>query len=245
MPLDQTIGRVFNFLFVGGILVCFALFGLQQWTKFFPKTTIEEEMEAESRRLRTALAAKVVAARTIDVDVVARTIDPSSGRPKTRFLWREKRLTSNGEPDGHYDALELDCLGTQPRFEALVMTFDDEEKTDLRGKSLVLFRRVYGEFTAPEDGYSFADPEDPVPAAYRSGGPKNAAERQLWSQLWNVATDPVLARRHDVAVVQTKAVAMNLIPGKRYRVEADSTGRIDIFGPMAIPESERSPLAPR
>ncbi|MEZ6196418.1 MAG: hypothetical protein R3F20_11935 [Planctomycetota bacterium] len=214
-------------LLVGGGVV-----GWQTWRRGGIPGFLETDRAAETRRVREELAALSLPDRRALIRVLDQSVDPVTRRYRTRVVWEE--LTADGE--GRYEPREIELAGRQPRFEALVMTFSAEARRDpLAGKSLLLFRRAYGEHTAPEAGYSFADPEHPVPPSYRVSETPSEVERELWRGFWGFATDPAAARAEGIEVVQCKAVSTELVPGKSYLITASDSGQLDLRGPFDTP----------
>jgi len=115
-------------------------------------------------------------------------------------------------------------------FDALVLKFEhdfiaagDEE----RGKSLSLFRRIYGESQNPSDGYPI-DPEGHVPNIYRVEPEPSEFERQVWNRFWDYATDPDLAARDHVRVAQGEAVYVPMSKGDRWTIALQNNGGLSI-----------------
>ncbi|MEW6743117.1 MAG: hypothetical protein AB1486_10190 [Planctomycetota bacterium] len=128
-------------------------------------------------------------------------------------------------------------------FEALILKFDRELVKwgdRLRGKSLHLFRRAYGEKQAPETGFELEGPQrdEGVPEAYRAGGQASALERRLWSDFWHLASDPRAAEAEGVRVAQLEAVATRMRPGRLYNITLENQGGLNIVPaewPPAVP----------
>ena len=92
-----------------------------------------------------------------------------------------------------------------------------------------MFRRIYGEATAPKDGFSFADPQRPVPAVYRLSAEGSAEETEMWRRFWRLATDPSAAREQKARVRQvSRSIATTLEEGRSYRVIAEAGGLMRI-----------------
>jgi hypothetical protein len=97
----------------------------------------------------------------------------------------------------------------------------------LRGRSLALFRRVYGDNQAPEDGYWLNTPGD-VPDVYRLSEQPSAFEQQLWEDFWSYATDPELAGSAGVRVAQGEAVYAPMAAGEEWTLTLDADGGLNL-----------------
>lgn len=115
-------------------------------------------------------------------------------------------------------------------FDALVIQFDQEDVAagdELRGKSVALFRRIYGENQTPADGFRI-DPENDVPDIYRVHPDPSSFERRLWSQFWQYARDPDLAARERVRVAQGEAVYEPMMKGDVWSLTLQNNGGLNI-----------------
>jgi hypothetical protein len=134
-------------------------------------------------------------------------------------------------------------------FDALVIKFDPQDVAGgdpLRGKSLALFRRIYGESQTPAEGFRI-DPENDVPDVYRVQPAPTPFERQLWSRFWEYARNPDLAARDRVRVAQGESVYEPMVKGDIWTLTLQNNGglnikfrRTDRLGPAR--ESSQSPI---
>lgn len=115
-------------------------------------------------------------------------------------------------------------------FDALVIKFEPQDVASgdsLRGKSLALFRRIYGENQTPADGFRL-DPENDVPDVYRVQPDPSPFERQLWSRFWDYARDPELAARDRVRVAQGESVYEPMMKGDVWSLTLQNNGGLNI-----------------
>jgi hypothetical protein len=114
--------------------------------------------------------------------------------------------------------------------ETLVIKFGDqyvEEGDTLRGTSICLFRRLFGEDQPPTGG----TPVDAVgihPAVYGGDDVPDPFYGELWSRFWDYANDPDLARAKGVRALHGEAPFIELREGRTYRVELRSSGGLTI-----------------
>jgi hypothetical protein len=115
-------------------------------------------------------------------------------------------------------------------FDALVLKFDDayvQMGDALRGKSLALFRRIYGEHQKPAEGFP-VDPSGDVPNIYRVNPEPNEFEKELWSKFWEYAQQPKLAESLGVRVVQGEAVYVPMRRGQVWTLTLETNGGLNI-----------------
>lgn len=165
--------------------------------------------------------------RIARIQVLEQRADPSRpGGQVTRFLFRE--LDPSGQAYDEGDWYEID--GDVVYVDALVIKFDDafvESHDLLRGSSLLLFRRIFGEHQNPADGFPI-DSVGQYPLAYSPEGGAPALHRDLWKRFWEYALDPEVARASGVRAMHGEAPFIKLAPGKQYDVELRTSGGITI-----------------
>jgi hypothetical protein len=131
--------------------------------------------------------------------------------------------------------------------DALVIRFLDEyvEKGDaLRGHSLHLFRRIFGEDQRPLEGYPLDEP-GMIPDAYRSRDEPSQFERRLWQRFWEYAGDPSMAREAGVRLAQGEAAYQRLRMGQRWKIATRADGGLEMtpLGDGQPPKSAPPTLA--
>jgi hypothetical protein len=120
--------------------------------------------------------------------------------------------------------------GTTPRIEALVIMFSPEHVAAgdaLRGKSLALFRGVYGEHQRPRDAV-WLDPPGEVPNVYRVNPEPGEFERKLWAKFWDYATDRALADRDGVRLTQGEALFVPMRKGDVWSISLQHSAGLNI-----------------
>ena len=148
------------------------------------------------------------------------------GAVHTRVRFVE--LGPDGEPLG--PGIEARVEGRTVYVETLVIKFDDrfvEEGDALRGTSICLFRRLFGEDQRPSEGTPI-DAAGEQPLVYAGDTPPPPLHRDLWDRFWEYANDPELAHERGVRAIHGEAPFIELRPGKRYRVELRSSGGLTI-----------------
>ena len=107
--------------------------------------------------------------------------------------------------------------------------FDPADVADghpLRGRTLVLLRRLYSDLMPPIDGYPI-DVPGAVPPGYATDEPAEF-EKRVWEHFWELATDPRAAAAMGVRVAQGEAVYKPVRSGRVYELIADSAGGISL-----------------
>jgi len=150
----------------------------------------------------------------------------ADGHLVTRLRFSE--LNPGGEAVG--EPREFTVTGDEVYVDALVVKFEDEFVTAgdaLKGRSLLLFRRIFGDRHRPVEAYVL-DREGQMPQAYAAEKAPSAFERDLWAQFWALANDPAEAKRRGVRALHGEAVSTKLRPNGVYAVTFRSTGELTI-----------------
>ncbi|MFT7616465.1 MAG: hypothetical protein ACI97A_000086 [Planctomycetota bacterium] len=221
--------NISRFLMAGlltGIAVCTFLIVQNQ-------RQLQNEVETQKVHFLNQLATKLVTERVAEFTVtqISAGLDGKSAR--CQLQWQERiHVDADGkEVFGTKTLIDVD--GIQPRFEALIVEFsetDAKEALALGSGSLILFRRIYGENTAPSNGFSFADFNHPVPDIYATQDQPGSNEQETWRRFWQLATDPTSAEEEGLKVKQVSySIATTLVPKGKYRVTAEAGGRLRII----------------
>jgi len=138
-----------------------------------------------------------------------------------------KEFTPNGNT---LPAKTVKVAGDIVYVDALVVRFTDEyiERGDaLRGHSLHLFRRIFGEHQPPLEGEALDRPKD-VPDAYRTQARSDKFEQQLWERFWDYASSPDEAAKLGVRVAQGEAVYQRVHEGQLWRLTTRADGGLEL-----------------
>ncbi len=125
----------------------------------------------------------------------------------------------------------LTVKGKTAHVDALVVKFENDfVKADdpLRGKSIVLFYRVFGDQEKPEDGPRIDDP-DRIPAIYRGADPRvSAFEKSLWIDFWRLVEDEQFRKEKGVRVAQGESPWGPFVPDRLYTLSMETAGGLNI-----------------
>jgi hypothetical protein len=117
--------------------------------------------------------------------------------------------------------------------DAWTVKFDAErvaEGDPLRGKTMVLLRRIYSDRLAPRDGY-LIDTPGAVPPGY-AASQVGQFEKRVWENFWAIATDSKIAREMGVRVAQGEAVYKPVREGQTFELVVDAVGGMSLM-PLA------------
>ena len=215
---DSLSGRVMPY-FVGLLaLIVLGLFG----GGFFYGTKTLYDLLKENERLKEAITnltreeqigyAKVLSQETRDGKVVTTLKFVETARDDKLDRILEKEYTIEG--DVVY-------------FDALIVKFGDQMVLDGKERALYLWRRIYGERTAPDQGYLIESP-GVEPRRYEDLLSKlSLRDREMfWTAIWDLANDPEELRQFGIQAIFGNAVYSKLRPGLIYVFKIRATGEV-------------------
>lgn len=119
-------------------------------------------------------------------------------------------------------------------FDALIVKFGDKMVMDGKTKALYLWRRVYSEKMAPEQGFAI---EEPGTEPQRYGDLLKVLpmkqKRLFWSNIWDLANDPDKLKEYDIKAIYGNAVYSRLREGLIYVFKINPAGQVY---PEVIPD---------
>ncbi|HET6203160.1 MAG TPA: hypothetical protein VFI25_10210 [Planctomycetota bacterium] len=212
----------------------------------------QRERLEQGRRVR-ALEAQVrdlgerlerVKASSIVAEARVLSSRPNPGGKGERWTIRFTEFDREGRPVSSVPEFDVD--GEEVYFDALSLEFEGrfvEQGDGLRGKSLLLFRRSFGDRQQPAEGpLLWSRSGDEIPPVYRPSTlattPEALAfERDLWRRFWTLAADPEAAKRAGVRAADVKAAGIRPHVGQVYRLTLRHGGGLAIeplFAPSAL-----------
>jgi hypothetical protein len=123
--------------------------------------------------------------------------------------------------------------GNVAHIDSLVIKFEQDfiRKGDpLRGHSLVLFHRLYGDYQAPVEGFMIDEPGRP-PEVYRCPTNSPAAsefESQLWHDFWKLADNEQFRKEKGVRVAMGESPWTRFYPDKVYTLTLQADGGLSL-----------------
>lgn len=153
-----------------------------------------------------------------------------SQKPSAQGLQTSLLLVEYARDGSQLPPKSFTIAGNVVHVDALVIKFDHglvKRDDPLRGHSIALFYRLFGEQQTPEHAFIIDTPNQ-IPDFYRGTNPEVATmERSLWSQFWQLATDPNLAAEKGVRVANGQGVWWKLDPDRLYTVSIETDGGIN------------------
>ncbi len=113
--------------------------------------------------------------------------------------------------------------------DAWVAKFDPmlvAEGDPLRGRTLILLRRIYSERMAAADGVAIDTP-GAIPNAY-AASELARYEHRLWKSFWELASNADQARAFGVRVAQGEALYKPVRKGERYELTVEAAGGMSL-----------------
>ena len=202
---------------------------------YLPAHSRQREQERRIATLQRVVERLMGQRRIADVVLVNRAVDPATGYPLLTLRFVEYDRAGRALPARYFRV-----LGEEVHFDALVIKFRDEfvaAGDALRGHSIHLFRRIYGNKQAPDEAELVDDSalsRDGIPDVYRVDEQPDPYEIDLWENFWRYANDPQAAERLGVDVLMGQVVYTRLVPGRIYRLSIEADGGMKIT-PLAVP----------
>jgi len=127
----------------------------------------------------------------------------------------------------------LKLAGEEIYIDALVVTFDRkfvEAGDGLRGRSMLLFRRAFGDLQKPVDGTPLFRTDDAtvIPEVAQVDAAPSEFERNLWARFWEYANDPRRAAEAGIRIAQGEAPHIKPLPGQVYKLTLRAAGGLEI-----------------
>jgi hypothetical protein len=195
--------------------------GMVVWRQVFTNKTIEELL-TENTHLKQAITHLSEEAQIGYAKVVSQ--DTRDGQLYTRLMFVETRPN---EPLKPVLKKEYEVEGDIVHFDALIVKFGQEQVMDGREKAMYLWRRIYGENQAPEQGLTI-NHEGLEPARYSEFCEKlSLKDRNLfWTHIWTLSNDPNHLADLGVRAIYGNVVYHKLEPGLIYVFKIDNTGSL-------------------
>jgi hypothetical protein len=146
--------------------------------------------------------------------------------PQSEILFVEYDRTGQPLP-----AKSFTVLGQMVHVDAMVIKFDHDfvKKDDpLKGKSLALFTKIFGDHQTPADAPAIDEPGK-VPAIYRSADNRvTEFEQSLWHDFWRLTEDSSFRQEKGVRVAQGESPWGPLTPNRLYTLSLDNAGGLNL-----------------
>ncbi len=122
---------------------------------------------------------------------------------------------------------EYEIRGDIVHFDALIVRFDPKLVEDGRERALFIWRRVYGEHTAPAEALPI-ETHGAEPVRYAEVFSRlRVRDRQLfWDHIWDLANDPDRLASMGISATYGNAVYTRLRPGLIYVFKLTASGQV-------------------
>jgi hypothetical protein len=128
-------------------------------------------------------------------------------------------------------AKSFTVLGKMVHVDALVIKFDRgfvKNDDPLKGHSIALFTKIYGDNQAPADAPSIDEPNT-IPAVYQNADSRvTEFERTLWRDFWRLADDAAYRQEKGVRVAQGEGPWAPLLPNRLYTLSLEAAGGLNL-----------------
>lgn len=149
-----------------------------------------------------------------------------NGVPQTTLLFMEYSRNGSTLPPKTFT-----IQGDQVHLDAMVIKFEhDFVKTNdpLRGHSLALFTRVFGNLQSPDQG-AMIDVPGQIPDYYQGTDPRvGAFETGLWNNFWKLAKDKAYRQQMGVRVSDGEGKWWPCEPDRLYTITIESAGGLNV-----------------
>jgi hypothetical protein len=206
---------------VAAVLVAGAAYMGRGW--YYGAVTIHELLN-ENKQLKQAIGNLTDEDQIGYAKVLSQRND--SGRLLTTLRFVE---TARDDKTRRILQKEYTVEGDVVHFDALIVTFGDKMVMDGRARALYLWRRVYGETMAPQDGYPI---EEPGTEPKRYDGLLQALPIQhqqlFWTEIWDLANNLDKLKEYDIKAIYGNAIYRKLREGLIYVFKIKPTGELSV-----------------
>ncbi|OHB59773.1 MAG: hypothetical protein A2167_08835 [Planctomycetes bacterium RBG_13_46_10] len=202
-------------------LVCLAAIAYVGRGWFYGAATIRELL-TENKQLKQAITNL-----TLEEQIgYAKVISQEKREGK---LFTNIKFVETARDDKLKKVLEKSYIveGDIVHFDALIVKFGDKMVMDGKEKALYLWRRVYGENIAPENGLMIEEPGK-EPQRYKDLLKLLPAKEAdlFWTNIWELANNPDQLKEHDIKAVYGNVVYTKLRKGLIYVFKISPTGQL-------------------
>jgi hypothetical protein len=139
------------------------------------------------------------------------------------------RFVETDRNDNLKKIVEKDCTieGDIVHFDALIVKFGDKMVMDGKVRAMYLWRRVYGENMAPQNGFAIESP-GAEPARYADLLARLPIKHRelFWSSIWDLANDPKKLQDFGITAIYGNVVYTRLSEGLIYVFKISPTGQL-------------------
>ena len=217
----RPLGKIFGLTF----LLFAATVGVVYYQHAVSTERKIEKLQDEKRQLEQVVTRLEHEKRVADV-LVSRQERNAAGQVETTLLFVEYDKQGQTLP-----AKSFTIEGNTAHIDAMVIKFEHEyvAKNDaLRGHSIALFTKIYGEKQAPADA-AMIDAPGKIPDIYRGADPVvSEFENKLWRDFWRLYEDESYRQRQGVRALGGHGVWGPFQPDRLYTITIESDGGLNM-----------------
>lgn len=202
--------------------------GLFYWQLSQEKRTIQQVLQ-ENESLKQA----ITNLNTVQQIGYAKVLgqETREGQLWSRILFVQ---TEAGDPTKPIFKKEYEIEGDVAHFDGLIIRFDNALVMDDQQRAIFLWRRLYGEKMAPEQGIPIEQPHTEPAQWAQLCKDFSIEDRSLfWTEIWNLADDPKKLESFGISAIYGNVVYRKLTPGLIYIFKLTNTGTLY---PEVIPD---------
>jgi len=216
----KGLGRIISLCF----LITIGSVGLYIYRDHFSAQHTIDKLTEQKRVLETVVERLTTENRVAEVMVTDQK--PVNGVIETTLLFVEYAKDGRTLPPK-----VLTVKGKTAHVDAMVIKFDRDfvkENDPLRGKSIALFYRVFGDQETPAEGPKIDTPGR-IPEIYQGADPRvTEYEKTLWKDFWKLAEDEEYRKQYGVRVAQGEGPWGPFAMDRLYTLSIDSDGGLNI-----------------
>lgn len=212
-------------IIVLGALVVAGSTGIVFYRDYFSAERTINQLQEEKAQLERIVQRLGTERRVADVLVTdQKKVD---GVTQTELLWVEYARDGNSA----LDPQRFTIRGDEVHIDALVIKFEHDlvrEEDPLRGHSIALFTRIYGDHESPASA-QLVDRPGRIPRIYQGSDPQvSAFEQQLWDKFWQLTEDAALRQEMGVRIANGQGVFQHIRPDRLYTLTIETSGGVNI-----------------
>ena len=223
-PIIQVMVRTLLKLVFLAALVIGGTVGLYQYEKRTSVTVKLDEQIRKTKELEEVVTRLQTERRVADVIVTDQK--EVNGVVQTTLLFVEYAKDGTTLP-----AKRFTFEGKHAHIDAMVVKFDGkyvQNRDPLRGQSIALFTRLFGDRQTPEGAFRIDDPSQ-IPTIYQGADPRvSDFEQNLWQDFWKLADDKSYRESMGVRIAQGEGVWSPFELGKLYTITLEADGGLNI-----------------
>jgi len=188
-----------------------------------------QEVQAKNEELKEIVVRLTVEKRVADVMVTSQ--QTLNGQTQTTLLFVEVGRNGVNLPPKSFT-----IQGSEVHIDAMLIKFDHhfvEEGDPLRGHSIALFTRIYGDRESPADAQLIDKPGE-VPDVYRDADPRiSKFEQELWGDFWKLFNDEQFRKLKNVRIANGEGKWFPAERDKLYTISTEAAGGLNVVsGPV-------------